>query len=294
MSDALRKSGFAVLVGRSNVGKSTLLNALVGTKIAIVTPKPQTTRLPIRGILTDEARGQIVFVDTPGIFLKKDAISQRLNALVREQLEGIEVVLYVIDPTRPPGAEEAHLQQLLTHAQLPIIVLINKCDLPIEERPYMQEALDVQVGQRATMEISALRRHDLNYVVDNLFELMPKGEWFYPPMQLTDVSHREWMQEIIREKIFLRLRQELPYTVKVEVTDIESPSEGAEHIAATVWTTEERYKRMIIGAGAKMIKQIGMDARKELEQSTEKKVHLELDVQVDPEWPKRFLYAHRT
>ena len=158
----------------------------------------------------------------------------------------------------------------------------------------MNEVRAISIGQHATIEISALRRHDLNRVVDEIFELLPQGEWFYPPMQLTDLSHREWMEELIREKIFLRLRQELPYTVKVEVTDIEMRDEQSERISATVWTTEERYKRMIIGAKAQMIKQIGMDARKELEQSTEKKVYLELDVQVDPEWQKRFLYASRT
>lgn len=295
MQASSRKSGFVVLVGRSNVGKSTLLNALVGTKIAIVTPKPQTTRLPVRGILTDEERGQIVFVDTPGVFLQKqDAISKRLNELVREQLEGIEAVLYVVDPTRAPGIEEEHLQKLLAHANIPVLVLINKCDLTEEQRPFMKEALAVDVGQQATIQISALRHHDLNRVVDHLFTLLPEGEWYYPPMQLTDLSHRDWMEELIREKIFLRLRQELPYTVKVEVTDISSPNEHTERIEATVWTTEERYKKMLIGAGASMIKQIGMDARKELEISMSKKVFLQLEVQVDPEWPKRFLYAART
>mgnify|MGYP000048754199 CR=1 FL=1 len=295
MSPSSHKSGFVVLVGRSNVGKSTLLNALVGTKVAIVTPKPQTTRLPVRGILTDEERGQIVFVDTPGVFLQKqDALSLRLNDLVREQLEGIEAVLYIVDPTRPPGPEEEHLQKLLSHVDIPILVLVNKCDLTEEQRPFMNEALNVNVGQQTTMTISALRRQDLNRVVDHLFSLLPEGEWFYPPMQLTDLSHRDWMEELIREKVFLRLRQELPYTVKVEVTDMSSPNEQTERIEATVWTTEERYKRMLIGAGAQMIKQIGMDARKELEASMGKKVFLQLDVQVDPEWPKRFLYATRS
>lgn len=295
MQASSRKSGFVVLVGRSNVGKSTLLNALVGSKVAIVTPKPQTTRLPVRGILTDEERGQIVFVDTPGVFLQKqDALSRRLNELVREQLEGIEAVLYVVDPARAPGIEEAHLQKLLAQVTIPILVLINKCDLSETQRPYMKEALAIDVGQQATIQISALRHHDLNRVVDHLFTLLPEGEWYYPPMQLTDLSHRDWMEELIREKIFLRLRQELPYTVKVEVTDISSPNEQTERIEATVWTTEERYKRMLIGAGASMIKQIGMDARKELELSMGKKVFLQLEVQVDPEWPKRFLYAART
>ncbi len=294
MSAPSRKSGFVVLVGRSNVGKSTLLNALVGSKVAIVTPKPQTTRLPVRGIVTDEERGQIVFVDTPGIFLKQDALSQRLNSLVKEQLEGIEAILYVVDPTRPPGAEEVYLQDLLKRLNMPVILLINKCDLTEEQRPYMEDVLNIDVGQQQTMKISALRRQDLNYVLDTLFDLLPEGEWFYPPLQLTDLSHKDWIEEIIREKVFLRLRQELPYSTKVEVEEITAASEHTERVTAHIWTTEERYKKILIGAGASMIKRIGMDARKELEMSMGKKVFLELDVRVDPGWTKRFLYDART
>ncbi len=294
MSVSLTKSGFVALVGRSNVGKSTLLNALVGSKIAIVTPKPQTTRLPIRGILTDEARGQIVFVDTPGVFLqKKDALSQRLNQLVKEQLEGIEAILYVVDPTRAPGVEETHLQTLLAHAHIPVILLINKCDLPLEERPFMDDMQAIQVEQEETLAISALGHKELNRVVDALFELLPTGEWFYPPLQLTDLSHREWMAELIREKAFLRLRQELPYTLKVEINDLEQQND-IEHISATIWTTEDRYKKILIGAGGSMIKLIGTDARKEFEISMGKKVFLKLRVEVDADWMKHFLYAHRS
>lgn len=294
MSDTLSKSGFVVLVGRSNVGKSTLLNALVGTKIAIVTPKPQTTRLPVRGVLTDEKRGQIVFVDTPGVFLKQDAFSQRLNQLVKEQLEGIEAVLYVVDPTRPFGPEEEHLQKLLKALSIPVILLINKCDLTEQQRPFMAEAEAIDINQQRTIKISALERKDLNRLTDSLFEMMPEGEWFYPPLQLTDLSHKDWISELIREKVFMRLRQELPYTTKVEVEEISPISDTTERVVAHIWTTDERYRKILIGAGAKMIKQIGIDARKELEVSMGKKVYLELDVRVDAEWMKRFLHANRT
>lgn len=294
MSESTLKSGFVVLVGRSNVGKSTLLNALVGTKIAIVTPKPQTTRLPVRGVLTDEDRGQIVFVDTPGIFLKKDAFSQRLNQLVKEQLEGIEAILYVVDPARPPGPEEEYLQSILRQLDIPVVLLINKCDLPEESRPYMDDAINIDVGQQDTIKISALQRKDLNRLVDSLFDLMPVGEMFYPPEQLTDLSHRDWVSELIREKIFIRLREELPYTTKVEVEEIAAISETTDRVTAHIWTTDDRYKKILIGAGGKMIKQIGMDARKELEVSMGKKVFLELDVRVDADWMKRFLHANKS
>ena len=283
------KSGFVTLVGRSNVGKSTLLNALVGTKVAIVTPKAQTTRHPVRGVLHDP-RGQIVFVDTPGIFLgKKDHVSQRLNKLAEEQLEGIEAILYVVDPARESGAEEENIQRLLRKLDIPILLLINKSDLLTKQKPYLDAARTIDVGQRGLIEISALKRQDLNRVVDTLFALLPEGVAHYPDQQVTDLGHREWVEELIREKIFLRLSQELPYTIKVEVTEMEQQPNGVRKIEATVWTTEERYKGMIIGAKASMLKQIGMDVRRELEDVTGAKVYLELTVKVDPKWPQRFI-----
>lgn len=282
------KSGFVVLAGRSNVGKSSLLNALVGTKVAIVTPKPQTTRRPIRGILHDP-RGQIVFVDTPGIFLgKSDALSQALNSIVREQLEGIDLVVYVMDPTRMAGDEEESLRKLLRKLSVPIISIINKSDLPAEEKPALEEMRNADVGQRTNIEVSALKRRDLNRLVDAIFALLPEGEAFYPEMQLTDIAHKEWLEEIIREKCFQRLEQELPYTIKVEIEDITTREDGSRHIAAIVWTTDDRYKKMVIGSKATMIKQIGMDARKEIESATGKKCYLELEVKTDPRWPERF------
>lgn len=283
------KSGFVVLAGRSNVGKSTLLNALVGSKVAIVTPKPQTTRHPVRGILHD-ARGQIVFVDTPGVFLgKTDPVSRRLNDIVREQLEGIDVVVYVMDPTREPGAEEETIQKLLRKLATPIIAVINKSDLPQEEKPALDAMRTADVGQRTTMEVSALKRHDLNRLVDTIFALLQEGEPFYPELQITDLAHKSWVEELIREKIFLRLEQELPYSVSVEVTDIETRKNGTHYIAAAVWTTEDRYKKMIIGAKGQMMKLIGSDARKELESATGEKIFLDLNVKVDPKWPQRFI-----
>lgn len=282
------KSGFAVLVGRSNVGKSTLLNALVGSKVAIVTPKPQTTRRPVRGILHDP-RGQIVFVDTPGIFLgKRDVLSQKLNELVREQLEGIDLIVYVMDPTRPAGPEEEELRRLLRKLPIPILVVLNKSDLSVPERPALSEMRAADVGQKATLEISALKHRDLNRLVDAIFGFMPEGEPYYPEMQITDMGNKEWLEELIREKIFLRLEQELPYSVHVEVTDRETREDGSNYIAATVWTTEERYKGMIIGAGGQMLKQIGSDVRKELEAATGAKAFLELTVKTDSKWPQKF------
>lgn len=282
------KSGFVVLAGRSNVGKSSLLNALVGSKVAIVTPKPQTTRRPVRGILHDK-RGQIVFVDTPGIFLgKKDELSQKLNAIVREQLEGIDLVVYVMDPTRHAGEEEEDLRKLLRKLPTPIIAVINKSDLTAEEKPALDEMRHADVGQRATLEVSAIKHSDLNRLVDAMFALLPEGEPFYPDQQITDVSHKEWLAETIREKCFLRLEQELPYSVHVEVDELTTREDGSRYVRATIWTTDDRYKKMIIGSKGAMIRQIGADARKEIEAATDQKAFLELVVKTDPKWPQRF------
>lgn len=288
MKTPQKKSGFAVLVGRSNVGKSTLLNTLIGTKIAIVTPKPQTTRQPVRGIL-NEARGQIVFVDTPGIFLgKHDILSQRLTTLAREQLEGIDAIVYVVDPARETGAEETFIQTLLRSLSIPIILVVNKADLTARQKPFLKAALEIEVGQTARMELSALRGSDVNRLIDALFDLMPSGEPSYPAEQKTDLTHPQWLAELIREKLFLLLGEELPYALHVEVTEMEERGDNLTHVAATIWTTEERYKKMVIGARGQMIKHVGSAARKEWEAATGQRLFLDLHVDVDPKWPQRF------
>ncbi|MFA6446751.1 MAG: GTPase Era [Patescibacteria group bacterium] len=282
------KSGFVVLAGRSNVGKSTLLNALIGTKIAIVTPKPQTTRLPVRGILHDK-RGQIVFVDTPGVFLgRKDALSKRLNQSVKESLNGIDAIVYIVDPTRMPGKEEELIQKLVRAAKLPIILAINKIDTPPKDLPALRELRQISIDQLKTIEVSAVKGKNLNRLVDALFEILPEGEKYYPDLQITDLGHQQWIEEVIREKVFLALEQELPYTVKVVVEDVKIRANGGRFIDAVVFTTNDRYKRMIIGAGASMIKRIGIMARKELEGALNVSVHLSLDVKVDARWQENF------
>lgn len=282
------KSGFVMLAGRSNVGKSTLLNALIGSKVAIVTPKAQTTRHPVRGILHDP-RGQIVFVDTPGIFLgKKDHVSRKLNDFVRETLEGVDVIVYVIDPTRTPGAEEELIQKLLHTATVPLIVAINKTDVPEQQQPARMNALSLNLNQTATLEISAKNNKNLNLLVDAIFNLLKEGDPYYPDQQISDMRHKDWLEELIREKVFLSLDQELPYSVKVVIEDMDDRPDGSKYIQAVIWTTEDRYKGMIVGAKGQKIKEIGMQARQELEEVLQNKVFLELTVKVDPKWPERF------
>lgn len=277
-----------MLAGRSNVGKSTLLNSLVGSKVSIVTPKPQTTRHPIRGIVHDP-RGQIVFVDTPGVFLgKKDNVSNTLNDYVKDTLDGVDAIVYVMDPTRDIGREELHIQNLLRAANVPKILVVNKLDLPASETPHKTDDLEVDVGQTAKIEVSALKGKNLNKLVDALFTLIPEGEAHYPDLQLTDLGHNQWLEELIREKIFLNLEEELPYSVTVTLDDLKVREDGSRFIAATIWTNDERYKGMIIGAKANMLKKIGGAARSEIEEVSGVKVFLELQVRVDPKWQERF------
>lgn len=280
------KSGFVVVAGRSNVGKSSLINSLVGNKIAIVTPKPQTTRGIVRGIVNDH-RGQIVFVDTPGLFLgRRDRMSQRMNQTAQENLEGVDAVLYVMDPTREPGAEEEQMRGMLRKLPTPIVAAVNKIDLPEEKRPFTQEMLEIDVGQRRTLPISAKTHFDLNLLLDTLYELMPEGEAYYPQHQLTDLDHKTWLAETIREKAFLALDKELPYSIAVTIEEVEVEHEH-ETIDAILWTTDERYKKMIIGAKGQMIKAIGSEARKEIMEATGRTVRLNLEVKVDPKWQER-------
>ena len=278
------KSGFAVLIGRSNVGKSTLLNSLVGSKIAITTPKAQTTRHNIQGVLTED-RGQIVFVDTPGVLQKKDVLTKKLLNKVKESLKEIDVIVYVVDPTRQIGDEEKQVLRLVADLDTPKILVINKIDQ--QRRPYHEHYKDLADQFDYMIELSALKGSHVGGLKDLIFEILPEGEYYYPEGQLTNLPHDFWVAELIREKLFLRLRQELPYQTHVVVDEIED-REDMVYINARILTLDERHKRMIIGAGARGVKEIGQSTRKELETVMNKKIYLDLKVEVDRHWLESF------
>lgn len=283
------KAGFVAIVGRSNAGKSTLLNALVGTKVAITTPKPQTTRQPVQGVL-HRPDGQIVFVDTPGFFKKRgDRLTAKLNQSARDSLKDVDLLLYVVDPTRAIGEEEETALKAVKASGVPALLVINKIDEP---RPrYLEDYRALSPDFAATVEVSALRGSHLKTLVAEVLSRLPEGEPLYPEHQVTNVDNRFWYGELIREKVFMAARQELPYTAHVEVDAVdERPTKdgkGALRVAARILTDDERHKRMLIGAGGAMIRRIGTAVRKELEQIHGRKVFLELEVVVDPHWPDR-------
>jgi GTP-binding protein Era len=301
------KSGLAVLVGRTNVGKSTLLNALVGTKIAIVTPKPQTTRDTYHGIV-HRPEGQIVFVDTPGIFKTQPSrLVQNLHHKVRDALEGIEVLVHVVDPTRSIGVEDARVNDIVAHATQPKILVLNKLDLP--NRYYRDSWLDYAQGgvgavsgaeagatastgrYASVIEVSALKDKNIELVIQAIFRHLPVGPAQYPLGQVTNVTNEFWIGELIREKLYLQTDQEVPYTATVVVEQVEDRKDKQGkplvYIKAAILTTDDRHQRMLIGQGARMVRNIGSAARKELEVAMNKKVFLDLAVLIDGEWMDR-------
>ncbi|MFA6603441.1 MAG: GTPase Era [Patescibacteria group bacterium] len=281
---ALKKTGLVVIVGRSNAGKSTLLNALVGSKIAITSPKPQTTRDVIHGVVNDE-RGQIVFADTPGIFKHApDRLTSILNEKVRESLEGVDAVIYVVDATRHVGDEERLIHRLVAAVDKPKILVFNKSD---QHLAYKDEFLAWRDEFDAVIEVSASRGKSLSALVDAVFELLPESEPLYPPDRITNIENRTWVAEMIREKVFLTLNKELPYSVAVKIDEIETREDGLVYIRGRLLTSQARYKKMIIGHGAARIKQIGTMARQELEEVTGKRIFLDLEVEIDERWIDR-------
>ncbi len=280
------KSGLVILVGRSNVGKSTLLNTLVGTKIAATSFRAQMTRHIIHGVM-NHPDGQAVFVDTPGIFKdRKNALTAKLVNKVKNALEGIDLLVYVVDPTREIGDEERATLGMIRHLDIPKLLVINKTDLPKAERKYQSDYVALGSEFTAVYPLSALRASHIAPLKDKVIELLPEGGELYPKDQLTNVDKNFWIAEIIREKLFSVLDKEVPYSITVEVDNVEEKNDKLV-ITARILTDADRYKRMIIGKRGAKIKEIGQMARKELEQATNANIYLDLEVEVDSHWVER-------
>ncbi len=282
------KSGHVAIVGRSNVGKSTLLNTLVGSKVAITTPKPQTTRRPISGIIT-RPEGQIVIVDTPGIMQKaRDPLTQKLLSYAKDTLRGVDAIVYVADPTRAMGDEEKQALKMIEAVQKPKLLVINKVDQK-EARDFIDYYRDLGQKFDNYVEASAMTGKNTDLIERWLFEHLPEGEFMFPQFQFTDLTNEEWLSELVREKLFLRLREEVPYTTHVKVNEVAVRKNGDIYVNATIFTNNERYKPMIIGRGGQGIKEIGQSVRNELEAVSGKKHFIALDVQVDPHWLEQLI-----
>jgi GTP-binding protein Era len=281
------KSGVVALIGRPNVGKSTLLNTLLGHKVSITSPKPQTTRFSIQAVYED-TRGQIIFVDTPGIFGRTpDTLSKRINARTEGSLHrGVDVVVYMVDHTRERDTEENKALGIVRKFEGPKILVINKTDIHTPTHIVQYKFLEDEFT--TVIMISALAHKNTNMLLKTLFDLLPEGKELVDRSTLAqpalNLDSKLFISEIIREKAFLFLRDEVPYTLAAAVDEVVERDNGTVYIKAKIITSADRYKVMIIGKGGVMIKEIGQAARKELETATSKKIYLELTVVTDPHW----------
>ena len=287
------KEGTVLIIGRPNVGKSTFLNNLIGQKVAITSPKPQTTRFPIRAVYKDK-RGNIIFVDTPGVFGKtEDLLSRQINKKTLESIqEDINLVLYMVDHTRKRDFEEAKVLGIVRKINKPKILVINKIDKTkpsyLEQYKFLENEFD------EIHMISALKGKHIKSLIKTIFKYLPKKkekseiDFHNKPIPLLNIDSKTYVAELIREKIFLLARKEVPYTVNVIVEEItEKEEKNLTYVKAKIITTADRYKRMLIGKKGKMIKEIGRLTRKELELMSNKKFYLDLEVITDPHWQER-------
>ena len=276
------RSGFIALAGRPNVGKSTLANAIVGAKVAIVSDKPQTTRRAVRGVATG-LDWQLVLVDLPGVQRPRDALTERMQRRVEQELEDADGCLFVLSAEQGVGPGDRFIARLLSNAPVPVVIAVNKSDRA--DRAAMaaalQAAADLDVGEEV-YPVSALKGTGVRTLVDQLVSLLPEGPFYFEPLQLTDQPERVLLAELVREQILARTREEVPHAVEVVV-------EGIEHrdpirIEAVILTETESQKRILIGAGGQMVKSIGIAARRAIERHLGARVHLDLRVRVRRHW----------
>jgi len=282
-----RRSGFVAVVGRPNVGKSTLVNALVGSKVAIVTPKPQTTRHNIRGVYT-EPRGQVVFVDTPGIHRPKSKLGKWMNESAWRILREVDLILLVVDATRGWMKADERIAKELFPSSVPVFALLNKIDALAQRAlvlPLIERVKDA--GEFSEIvPVSALRGEGLDRLVDLLFSYLPEGPYFFPPDVLSDRPEAFHAAEIVREKILLFTEEEVPHAVDVQIERWEE-TEDLLSLSAIVTVEREGQKTILIGRGGSKLKEIGTAARRELEEHFGKKVFLEVWVRVRERWRDR-------
>lgn len=289
------KSGFVAIIGRPNVGKSTLLNQLLGQKIVIATDKAQTTRKRIKGILTFDD-GQIVFIDTPGVHKPLNKFGEFLLDEAKVSVPDADLILFMVDGSDPAGRGDKWIvENILSKTKLPIIIVLNKTDkiqddLKLEENLLTYKTLFENNLQ--TIKISAKTGKNKDKLIEQIMKFLPEGEKLYPEDVVTEETMRTVAQEIIREKILINTKEEIPHSVAVMVDKYEE-KESIDRIFATIYCEQKSQKGILIGKGGSLLKIIGTQARLELEEITEKKVYLELNVKVEKDWRKNS-YALKT
>lgn len=280
------KSGFATLIGRPNVGKSTLMNQIIGQKIAITSKKPQTTRNRIQTVYTDMERGQIVFLDTPGIHKAKNKLGEYMVNVAERTLKDVDVILWLVEPSTFIGAGERHIAEQLKNIQIPVILVINKTDtVKKEEVLTFIDAYRQIYDFDEIIPASALKGDNTDTVVDMIFKYLPYGPMFYDEDTVTDQPERQIVAELIREKALRSLNEEIPHGIAVTVDIMKDrPKSNITDIEATIICERESHKGIVIGKGGAMLKKIGSNARVDIEDMLERKVNLKLWVKVRKNW----------
>jgi GTPase len=284
----MTRAGFVGLAGRPNVGKSTLVNALVGSHVAIVSSRPQTTRRAIRGVHTDsKAERQLILIDLPGVQRPRDVLTERMQGRVERELADSDAVLFVINGEEGVGPGDRFIVRALLGAGtgLPVICAVNKADRlgPNELVPVLATAAELE-GVDEVFPISAKTGEGLAPLLERLGELMPEGPYLYPPEDRSDQSSELLLAELIREQVLNRTRQEIPHSVEVKVLELEPRDDGLVMVRAEIWAETESQKGILIGKGGAKIGEIGTAARRSLERELGAKVHLDLNVRVRRHW----------
>jgi GTPase len=280
----ITRAGFVALAGRPNAGKSTLLNQIVGTKVAITSPRPQTTRRAIRGVAT-APEWQLVLVDLPGVQRPRDPLTERMQRRMELELRESEAAMFVVNGAEQIGAGDRFIAEAIKKVGVPTVTVVNKMDLfgrsQMVQRLQTVESLDVQ-GE--IFPVSAKTGAGVGEVVKALVELMPDSPFLYPPEEKTDLSLEVRLAEIIREKILLRTHDEIPHAVEVQVDEMTERDDGLVTVLAHAWAETESQKAILVGKGGRMVRDVGTAARKEMEVLLDRRVFLDLRVRVRRGW----------
>lgn len=277
------KSGFVSIVGRPNVGKSTLLNSVIGQKVAIVSDKPQTTRNRIQGIYTDE-RGQVIFIDTPGVHKPKHRLGEYMVDITSRALREVDLILYMVDASVPLGSGEDYIINHLMNLETPVFLVPNKIDLIDESRVFeLIQQLAAKMNFAEVIPVSAAKKGNLDRLMDVLFGYLPEGPLYYPEDEYTDQPERFIIAEYIREKALYLTREEVPHSVAVEIEEFET-RRNLIYVRAAIYTERDSQKGIIIGKHGSMLKKIGEMARHDIENLLGSQVYLELWVKVKKDW----------
>ena len=281
------RSGFVAVVGRPNVGKSTLVNALVGNKVAITSDKPQTTRSAVRGILNVDAV-QVVLIDTPGYHKPRTLLGSRLNEMVRAAWSDVDLALFLVDGHSGVGRGDAKVAEDLRAANCPVILVVNKIDaMSRDSIAVALSAASELADYEEYVPISALNGDGVDLLRELVVRRMPEGPMYYPPGTSTDQPPPVFVAELVREKLLSRTREEVPHSIAVVTEDYEEREDGLLEIRATIYVERDSQKGIVIGKGGSTIKAVGTEAREEIETLFGRKVFLELRAKVEKDWQRR-------